>query len=80
MCLFLLINIVFMLNLVVAIMSNAFAYLDEVKNGLYYNVLINQFPVFEWDERYGAIVCAQSPFNILLPLMVPTFMLPCLSD
>ena len=30
-----------MLNLVVAIMSNAFSYLDVVKNGLYYNVLIN---------------------------------------
>ena len=58
MCIFLIINMVFMLNLVIAILTNTFAYLDEMKNGLYYNVLINQFPLFEFDNKYGAIVCA----------------------
>jgi len=70
-CLFLLINLVLMLNFVIAILTNTFAELDTVKTGLFYQQLINIFPVYDWDDKYGYILCAQSPLNVFLPLMVP---------
>jgi hypothetical protein len=34
-------------------------------------VLIKIFPMYEWDEYYGFIACAQTPYNLLLPFLFP---------
>jgi len=55
--LFLLINLVLMLNLVIAILANTFNRFETLSNGLYYNVLIHIFPLYDWDDSYGIIAC-----------------------
>jgi len=47
---FLLINLVLMLNLVIAILANTFNQYESLSNGLYYSVLIRMFPLYEWDN------------------------------
>lgn len=49
---------VLLLNLVIAILSSTFNYYEDKKLGLYYEVLVGKFPSMEFDERYGAVVCA----------------------
>jgi len=56
--LILLINMVLFLNFVIAILSSTFAYYETKKLGLYYEVIVGLFPSMEFDERYGAVVCA----------------------
>jgi hypothetical protein len=71
---FLLINTVLMLNFVIAILSSTFNKYENIKIGLYYNVLIELFDKLSWDDKFGCLICAQQPLNILLsffsPLMV----------
>jgi len=56
--LFLLINTVLFLNFVIAILSSTFAYYEDKRLGLYYEVLVAKFPQMDYDDRYGAVVCA----------------------
>ena len=57
-CLFLLINMVLFLNFVIAILSSTFAFYDNKQLGLYYEVIVALFPAMEYDEKFGAVVCA----------------------
>lgn len=57
---------VLLLNLVIAILSSTFAFYEDKKLGLYYEVLVGKFPSMEYDETYGAAVCAQPPFNLMI--------------
>ena len=60
-----------MLNLVIAILSNTYNRNNALYNALYLNVLVDKFPLYEWDDSYGVIACAKNPFNAFLLFMVP---------
>jgi len=64
--LLLLINMVLFLNFVIAILSSTFAYYENKQLGLYYEVIVSLFPSMDYDDKYGAVVCAQPPFNLLI--------------
>jgi hypothetical protein len=64
--LFLLINLVLFLNLVIALLSTTYAYYEDKQLGLYYEVIVALFPTMEFDDKYGAVVCAQPPFNLMI--------------
>lgn len=71
---FLLINMVLLLNFVIAILSATFTKFEDKQLGLYYEVIVAMFPAMEYEERYGAVVCSQAPFNLLiLPFQIITF-------
>jgi len=57
-CFVLLVNMVLFLNFVIAILSATFAYYENKQLGLYYEVIVGLFPSMEYDDRYGAVVCA----------------------
>lgn len=63
---FLLINLVLLLNLVIALLSATYAYYEDKTLGLYYEVIVALFPTMEFDDKYGAVVCAQPPFNLMI--------------
>ena len=52
------VNMVLLLNLIIAILSSTYAFYEDKKLGLYYEVLVGRFNVMEYDERYGAAACA----------------------
>lgn len=60
------INMVLILNLVIAILSSVYAYFEDKRLGLYYEVLVGKFSVMEYDERYGSAACAQPPLNLMI--------------
>jgi hypothetical protein len=73
--LFLLVNLILMLNFVIAILSSTYQNFENIQSGLYYGVLIQVFPSMGWDNDYGCLVCAQTPFNIILAFLTPILIL-----
>jgi hypothetical protein len=68
---FLLVNLVLMLNFVIATLSSTYDNFEHIQSGLYYHVLIQVFPAMGWDDNYGCLACAQTPFNIMLSFLSP---------
>ena len=67
---FICINLILMLNFVIAIMSSTYARYEGMKIGLYFNVLNQMFPSMEWDDCYGALIAVKPPlptYILLLP-------------
>jgi hypothetical protein len=58
MTVFLSVNMVLLLNLIIAILSSTYALYEDKKKGLYYEVLVKKFATLEFDEMYGASACA----------------------
>lgn len=54
----LLVNMVLLLNLVIAILSTTYANYEDKKLGLYYEVLVAKFAVMQYDDNYGVVACA----------------------
>jgi len=63
---FLIVNTVLFLNLVIAILSSTYALYEDKKLGLYYEVIVAQFPAMEFDDKFGFIPCAQPPLNLMI--------------
>ena len=72
--LFLAVNLILMLNFVIAILSDTYSKLSGLKEGLYYNQLIKIFPSLDWDSKYGSLVCSNAPFNLFMIPIVPFMM------
>ena len=66
MLVFLIVNTVLFLNLVIAILSSTYALYEDKKLGLYYEVIVAQFPAMEFDDKFGFIPCAQPPLNLMI--------------
>jgi hypothetical protein len=58
------INLILMLNLVIAILSETYARLAPQRLGLYYDGLIANMPSYLFDKRYGIMILLPPPFNI----------------
>ena len=73
---FLLINLVLMLNFVIAILSNTFAKLQPKILGLHYEIIVSNIPKLEFDDRFGCIICSYIPMNFLTAPLKLLFLLP----
>ena len=60
------VNMVLLLNLIIAILSSTYALFEDKKLGLYYEVLVGKFNTMEYDEKFGAAACAQPPLNLMI--------------
>ena len=67
---FLILNLVLMINLVIAILSSTYVDLSRVSNGLYCDTLVKVFPIFDWDHLYGSLVVAHTPMQVLYPIVI----------
>jgi len=66
-------NMLLLLNLVIAIMSDTYANLADVKLGLYSQGIIEAMPSYKFDKHYGGLICMIPPFNILAFLLLPIY-------
>eukprot|EP00347_Sterkiella_histriomuscorum_P019940 403339718 len=66
---FLIVNLVMLLNLMIAILSTTFTNMHQLKLALYYDEIIEAIPQYKYDKVYGSLICSIPPFNIL---MLPT--------
>ena len=67
------VNLLLMLNLVIAIMSDTYSALSEVKLGLYLQGIVEATPSYKNDKRYGGLICMTPPFNIFAYFILPFY-------
>ncbi|CDW90047.1 wd-40 repeat protein [Stylonychia lemnae] len=63
---FLVFNMVLLLNLMIAILSTTFSILQEKKLALYYDGIIEAIPQYKFDKTYGSMICAFPPINLII--------------
>jgi len=71
---FIILNLLMLLNLVIAIMSDTYGFFVDEKLGLYFSGVIEAMPVYKTDKRYGALISAIPPFNLIVTLLIPFFL------
>lgn len=67
---FVLLNVILLLNFVIAILGTTFGYFNDIKTGLYYNTLSKLTALNMWDDHYGVI------FSLRLPLLTWVLLFP----
>lgn len=67
--LFLLLNVILLLNFVIAILGSTYGYFDEIKTGLFYNVLNQMSSTIEWDDHYGVLLSIKPPVPTYVGLL-----------
>ncbi len=73
MLIFLIMNLILLLNLIIAILSTTFAVLDEKKLALYYDGVIESIPVYKDSTTYGALIHSFAPFHMLILPVLPFY-------
>ena len=67
------VNMLLLLNLVIAIMADTWATLSEVKLGLYLKGIVEAIPAYQNDKRYGGLISLPPPFNIFALVLLPFY-------
>ena len=68
------INMILMLNMVIAIFSETYARLAPQRRGLYYDGLIASMPAMKYEKRWGILILIPAPFNVLGLVCLFTFL------
>jgi hypothetical protein len=68
------INMIMLLNFVIAILNSTYMRFSKVKLGLYYDGVVDAISIFKFDKYYGALITAIPPLNILMFLTLPLFL------
>lgn len=73
MMLFLILNIVVIMNLVIAILSTTYSTYSTYSQGLYYDTIIEALPIYLHDKHYGALVSTPALLSPISLLLIPLF-------
>lgn len=68
-------NMLILVNLLIAIMSDEYASLSEVKTGLYWGSVIREIPKYYYSKYYGALTMLPFPLAWLNFFLIPTMIL-----
>ena len=68
---FICMNLLLIMNLLIAIMSDTYAKFSELKIGLYIQGIIQAMPVYKYDSKYSFLVTVIPPRNLLLLPLLP---------
>jgi hypothetical protein len=69
------INLIMLLNFVVAILAETYMRFSKVKLGLYYDGVVDAISNYKYDKHYGAMITAIPPFNVIMFLTTPLLLL-----
>ena len=65
------INMILIINLLIAIMSDTYARMSDLRVGLYWATVIKEMPKYRFNQHYGALVMFPFVFSWLSLLFVP---------
>lgn len=60
-------------NYVILVMLDEYFKLDTMFKGLYFIEVLQQIRIYKWDKRYGCLIAAVMPLNILSFILTPLF-------
>ena len=71
----LLLNMVVLVNLLIALMSDDYVRLSNVKTGLYWGGIISEMPKYAYDKYYGTLSMFPFSFSFISLLAMPVLLL-----
>lgn len=71
---FIVTNLILLLNMVIAMMSDTYNTMNETLIGIYYHRVLLMMPSFHMDETYGGLGAASSPMNVLSLPFIPFYL------
>jgi hypothetical protein len=69
----LMMNLVLLLNLIIAILSNTFMIFKPKSLALYYDGVIDNISMYKYSKGFGALICGSPPFNMLALPFLPLY-------
>ena len=69
-----LVNTLLLLNFVIAIMTDTYANLAELKLGLFAQGIVEAIPSYKNHKRYGGLIVMLPPFNLLAFVLLPIYL------
>lgn len=72
------VNMILMINLLIAIMSDQYSLMQEVRTGLFWGQVINEMPKLQYDSYYGMLNIFPFFFYWLSFLLLPCLL--CIKD
>jgi len=70
----LMMNLVLLLNLIIAILSNTYTIFAPRSLALYYDGVIDNIAMYKYSKAFGALICGSPPFNLTMLPFLPFFM------
>jgi hypothetical protein len=67
------VNMVLIINLLIAFMSDTYARLAQVRVGLYWSSVIKEMSKYEFDKTYGVLVMFPFVFSFVGFMILPCF-------
>ena len=72
------INLVILLNVVIAMMADTYGYMTSIRLGIYSHSVIKTWPAYNQDKHFGALAIMPAPFCALSFLTIPYYL--CVKD
>ena len=76
--LFVFLNLIILVNVVIAMMADTYGYMTTVKIGIYSHSVIKAAPAYTQDKHYGALALLPAPFAAFSFLTLPYYF--CVKD
>lgn len=73
MIIFLFINLILLLNMVIAMMSDTYALMTEISRGVYNDAVLTVMPQLKMNKYYGGIIAPIVPLNLLVFAVMPFY-------
>ena len=67
-------NLILLLNLIIAILSGTFGIFEPLSLALYYDGVIEAIPMYKYSKTYGALIVSFPPVNALVLPFSPLFL------
>lgn len=67
-------NILILLNIVIALMSDTYQTMTSVRKGLYNYNIVQIEPSYKLDKYYGGLIIFNPPFSIISFLLLPFYL------
>jgi len=67
-------NLILLINMVVAMMTDTYVMIGEIKQGIYNYQILRVLPMYQISKTYGGIIALTPPLNILCLLVAPIYM------
>ena len=71
-------NVLILLNVVIALMADTYSLMTGVRKGLYNYSIVKTVPAYKLDNYYGGMVFLMYPFNIITFFLMPYWI--CVKD
>ena len=72
------INVLILLNVVIAMMADTYAMLSSVRQGIYNYSVLSMFPSYKLDKHYGGLVSYTYPYSMFAFFLLPFYL--CIKD